>query len=79
MKIFSPLIIMKITNGTIPIRVNRSANISPFILRSKGASILSDGEKLTSKSQGFKNESTKTSNPNNEKQLDLNGTFISQA
>ena len=70
---------MKITNGTIPINVNRSANISPFILRSNGASILSEGEKLTSNNQGFKNESTNTSNPNKEKQLDLNGTFISHA
>ena len=55
MKIFSPLIIMKITNGIIPMSVNRSANISPFILRSNGASIFNEGEKLTSKSHGFKN------------------------
>lgn len=73
------IIFINYTRGTTPINVNRSANISPFILRSRGASMLREGEKLTSNSQGLKEESMRMSQPKREKQLLRQGTFISHA
>ena len=46
-----------------PTRVSRSANIADFNRTSKGLSQPKDGDRLTSKSQGFRFESIKMSNP----------------
>lgn len=47
----------------IPINVSKSANMADFNLTSKGVSHPNDGDKLTSKSHGFKFSSTRMSNP----------------
>ena len=65
-----------VTRGTTPTNVNISAIISPLILRSIGASIFNEGDKFTSSSQGLEFWSMRISKPNNEKQLDLNGTYF---
>lgn len=49
----------------MPTRVKRSASIADLIFRSKGWSMLRDGDKFTSRTQGFKWLSIKMSNPYN--------------
>lgn len=53
----------------IPIRVSKSANMADFSLTSNGVSHPNDGDKLTSKSHGFKCSSTSMSNPYNSEKI----------
>lgn len=67
------------TAGT-PARVRRSASIADFIRMSKGVSTPKDGDRFTSRSQGFRDESIKISNPYNSeihRLIKSNQNFIS--
>lgn len=56
-----------------------SKNSCDLIFRSKGDSVASDGDRLTSISQGFMSLSSKMSKPSNSKQLFLCVIFLRPA
>ena len=60
-----------LSNLFIPTILNESTIRFYLMARSNGESHAKDGLKLTSRSQGFKSESTSTSNPNISKQFVL--------
>lgn len=59
------------TAGT-PTRVSKSDNIADLSRTSKGLSQPNEGERFTSKSQGFKLASIKISNPNSSRKQKFN-------
>lgn len=64
------------SNGATPDRVRRSAMRLPLILWSRGLSQFREGDRLTSRSQGFSKLSIRMSKPSSSKQLVLgNGTY----
>ena len=52
-----------------PTRLNKSDKRAPFTLKSRAESVLKDGLRLTSRSQGLNSWSSKMSKPSNSKQL----------
>ena len=63
------LIAVCISSFYNPTRVNRSDIKLPLTLKSRWVSVFSEGDRLTSRSQGLKFSSTKISKPSSSKQL----------
>ena len=69
-------ILMRGDQADWPMSVKRSVSMFPLILRSTGLSQASDGERLTSNTQGRKFSSTRISNPYNSTEKEYNALWF---